>query len=135
MCAIGDVCLYGCEYVKLDIFRRFYMGLAKQASMNSCDPVPSRLQWLFSPYGYKYFMTQKFSYECKNDGLPFSVLGNKADPLAYVMKVSSVKFTHFNVHISIYVLTFPHYFAGLPRTSVRKGIANNCCTWFKDTGR
>ncbi|KAK9701536.1 Helix-loop-helix DNA-binding domain [Popillia japonica] len=71
--------------------QRFYMGLAKQASMNSCDPVPSRLQWLFSPYGYKYFMTQKFSYECKNDGLPFSVLGNKADPLAYVMKVSSVK--------------------------------------------
>ncbi|GJQ64843.1 putative protein dimerization protein [Trypoxylus dichotomus] len=66
--------------------QRFYMGLAKQASMNSCDPIPTRLQWLFTPYGYKYFMMQKFSYDCKNDGLPFSVLGNKADPLAYVMK-------------------------------------------------
>lgn len=66
------------------------MGLAKQASMNSCDPVPSRLQWLFAPYGYKYLITQRFSYDCKIDSLPFSVLGNKADPLAYVMKVCTI---------------------------------------------
>lgn len=72
------------------------MGLAKLAAVNSCDPVPSRLQWLFTPYGYKYFLTQKFSYDCKqNDGLSFSVLGNKADPLAYVMKVCQTRYGSF----------------------------------------
>ncbi|KAK4887264.1 hypothetical protein RN001_003535 [Aquatica leii] len=66
---------------------RYYLALAKLASTNSCDPMPQRLQWLFSPYGYRFFISQKFSYDSELIDLPFSNLGNKADPMAYVMKV------------------------------------------------
>ncbi|KAK5643835.1 hypothetical protein RI129_007680 [Pyrocoelia pectoralis] len=66
---------------------RYYLGMAKLASTNSCDPMPQRLQWLFTPYGYRFFISQKFSYDSELIDLPFSNLGNKADPLAYVMKV------------------------------------------------
>uniref|UniRef100_A0A1Y1MFB5 BHLH domain-containing protein n=1 Tax=Photinus pyralis TaxID=7054 RepID=A0A1Y1MFB5_PHOPY len=66
---------------------RYYLGLAKLASTNSCDPMPQRLQWLFTPYGYRFFISQKFSYDSELIDLPFSNLGNRADPMAYVMKV------------------------------------------------
>ncbi|KAF5285048.1 hypothetical protein FQR65_LT02361 [Abscondita terminalis] len=66
---------------------RYYLALAKLSSTSSCNPMPQRLQWLFSPYGYRFFITQKFSYDSELIDLPFSHLGNKADPMAYVMKV------------------------------------------------
>lgn len=66
---------------------RYYLGLAHHASLNSCDPIPSRLKWIFTPYGYKFFTSQKFSYTPSATSVPFSTLGNKADPMAYVMKV------------------------------------------------
>lgn len=63
------------------------MGLAQHASVNSCDPIPSRLKWIFTPYGYKFFTLHKFNYKATTSSVPFSTLGNKADPLAYVTKV------------------------------------------------
>lgn len=69
------------------MFFRYYLGLAKHASLNSCDPIPTRLKWLFTPYGHKFFISQKFTYTPTTTSVPFSCLGNKADPLAYVMKV------------------------------------------------
>ncbi|KAF2879791.1 hypothetical protein ILUMI_26383 [Ignelater luminosus] len=73
--------------IYLQGFHRYYLGLAKLASTNSCDPMPQRLQWLFTPYGYRFFISQKFSYDSELSNLPFSNLGNKADPMAYVMRV------------------------------------------------
>ncbi|GLV35496.1 Sterol regulatory element binding protein [Carabus blaptoides fortunei] len=66
---------------------RYYLGLAKQISVNTCEHIPSRLQWLFSPYGYKFFVQQRFSYDVLTPSTPFTCLGNKADPMAYVMQV------------------------------------------------
>lgn len=68
---------------------RFYLGLAKQAIAISCDPIPSRLQWLFTPSGYKFFINHNVSFDVKSTNLPFTQFGNKADPMAYVMKVSN----------------------------------------------
>lgn len=73
--------------VFLQGFHRYYLGLAKLASTNSCDPMPQRLQWLFTPYGYRFFISQRFSYDSDSGNLPFSNLGNTADPMAYVMRV------------------------------------------------
>lgn len=67
---------------------RYYLGLAKQASTNSCDPIPLKLQWVFTPSGYRFFVTQKFSYEVESTGLPFASLGNKSEPISYILKVT-----------------------------------------------
>lgn len=67
---------------------RYYLGLAKLAASNSCDPIPSRQQWLLTPEGYRFFLTQQFSFENKHNDLPFSSVTNPMDPLAYVVKVS-----------------------------------------------
>lgn len=64
------------------------MGKAKVALVNSRNPIPTRLKWLFAPFAYKYFTNQKVRYNGKNDSLPFSLLGNDADPMAYVTKVT-----------------------------------------------
>ena len=63
------------------------MGMAKLTLMNSRNPIPARLKWLFAPFAYKYFTNQKVCYNGKNDSLPFSLLGNDADPMAHVTKV------------------------------------------------
>ncbi|CAG9861636.1 unnamed protein product [Phyllotreta striolata] len=71
----------------LHFVQRYYLGLAKLSSLNSCDPIPKRLQWLFTPYGYKFFISHKFTNDSKNRDLPFSVIGNAVDPLGIQMKV------------------------------------------------
>lgn len=75
----------------LHVIQRYYLGLAKLASANSCDPIPPRLQWLFTPYGYKFFIPHKFSQDVKSRGLPFSSIGNSIDPLAIKMKVNNTE--------------------------------------------
>lgn len=79
-----------CISLKLYFVYRYYLGLAKQISVNTCEHIPSRLQWLFSPYGYKFFVQQRFSYDVPTPSTPFTCLGNKADPMAYVMRVSNI---------------------------------------------
>lgn len=71
----------------LHFIQRYYLGLAKLASANSCDPIPPRLQWLFTPYGFKFFISHKFNQDVKSKSLPFSSIGNSIDPLAMKMKV------------------------------------------------
>lgn len=66
---------------------RFYLGLAKQASTNSCDQIPLKLQWVFTQPGYRFFISQKLTYEVEVLGLPFASLGNKADPMSFILKV------------------------------------------------
>lgn len=67
--------------------QRYYLGLAKLASTNSCDPIPPRLRWLLTPHGFKFFVSQKFLYVAKSTSLPFSCIGNVSDPLSFAMKV------------------------------------------------
>nr|XP_023025078.1 sterol regulatory element-binding protein 1 [Leptinotarsa decemlineata] len=67
--------------------QRYYLGLAQLSSTNSCDAIPKRLQWLFTPYGYKFFISHKFTKDVKNRALPFSSIGNSIDPLAIQMKI------------------------------------------------
>lgn len=67
--------------------QRYYLGLAKLASTNSCDPIPPRLHWLLTPHGFKFFVSQKFLYDAKSTNLPFSCIGNVSDPLSFAMKV------------------------------------------------
>lgn len=82
-------------------FYRYYLGLARSSSQNSCDPIPSRLQWIFTPYGYKFFTSQKFSYQITTPSVPFSCLGSAADPLAFVMMVS-----HLHIDLSFDLTSF-----------------------------
>ncbi|XP_019761748.2 sterol regulatory element-binding protein 1 isoform X2 [Dendroctonus ponderosae] len=69
------------------IVSKYYLGLAKLASINSCDPIPLRLKWLFTPYGYKFMLSFKFSEQYKSKKLPFTRLGNNVDPLIQLMKI------------------------------------------------
>ncbi|XP_060530228.1 sterol regulatory element-binding protein 1 [Cylas formicarius] len=69
------------------LFQRYYLGLAKLASTYSCDSIPVRLKWIFTPYGYKYFLSHKFVQEYKPKSLPFTVLGKIIDPLVVQMKI------------------------------------------------
>lgn len=78
---------YTCP-VFLQGVNRYYLGLAKQVSVNTCKRIPERLQWLFTPYGHRFFINQKFTYEAIVSSTPFTSLGNKTDPMAYVMQVS-----------------------------------------------
>lgn len=76
----------------LQLIQRYYLGAARQASTVSCDPVPLRLRWIFTPSGYRFFLQQRYRSNNiatppeKETGLPFSTLGNQADPMAFVMK-------------------------------------------------
>lgn len=73
-------------YYLLQGIHRYYLGLAKYTSTNACEPIPSRLQWILTPSGYRFFVTQKFGYELEVNNVPYATLGNKADPLSYIMK-------------------------------------------------
>ncbi|CRK99799.1 CLUMA_CG013107, isoform A [Clunio marinus] len=67
-------------------FCRYYLSKAKQTSL-SCSHVPSRFQWAFTPYGYRFLVTHRFRYESQMpETSVFSKLGNKADPLSYVLR-------------------------------------------------
>ncbi|XP_018580011.1 sterol regulatory element-binding protein 1 isoform X2 [Anoplophora glabripennis] len=71
----------------LHFAQRYYIGLAQLSSTNSCDSIPTRLQWLFTPYGYKFFISHKFTKVVKGKCLPFTSSGNILDPLAVQMKI------------------------------------------------
>lgn len=67
-------------------FCRYYLSKAKQISL-SCSHVPSRFQWAFTPYGYRFMVTHRFRYESQTPEMSvFSKLGNKADPLSFVLR-------------------------------------------------
>lgn len=63
---------------------RYYLSKAKQASM-LCSHVPAKFQWAFTPYGYRFLIDNKFKYDTQQEKPLFSKIGNKADPLAYVL--------------------------------------------------
>ena len=67
-------------------FCRYYLSMAKQTSLK-CSHVPSKFQWAFTPYGYRFLVTHRFRYESQTpETSVFSKLGNKADPLSYVLR-------------------------------------------------
>ena len=76
-------CVCYCSYLFVS---RFYLSLARHVCFKGCSQVPLRLQWLFTAYGHRFFVSHRWSYDFVA-GSPFSSLGNRADPLAYVMRV------------------------------------------------
>lgn len=67
-------------------FCRYYLHKAKIASMK-CSHIPTRLQWAFTPYGYKFLVNHRFRYETQSSkSAIFSKITNKADPLSYALK-------------------------------------------------
>jgi sterol regulatory element-binding transcription factor 1 len=75
------------NYPKIfQFFCRYYLSNAKQISLR-CSHVPSRFQWAFTPYGYRFMVTHRFRYENQTpETSVFSKLGNKADPISYVLR-------------------------------------------------
>lgn len=70
----------------LQFLCRYYMSKAKHASLK-CSHVPTRYQWAFTSYGYKFLVNHRFRYESQSsNNTIFSKLGNKADPLSYALK-------------------------------------------------
>ncbi|XP_069702898.1 sterol regulatory element-binding protein 1 [Periplaneta americana] len=69
----------------LQFFNRFYLSLARHVCFKGCSPVPMRLQWLFTAYGHRFFVSHRWSYGSVTPSL-FSSLGSRADPLSYVMR-------------------------------------------------
>lgn len=67
-------------------FCRYYLSKAKHTS-SLCSHVPSRFQWAFTTYGYRFLVTHRFRYESHTpETSVFSKLGNKADPLSFVLR-------------------------------------------------
>ncbi|XP_034249873.1 sterol regulatory element-binding protein 1 [Thrips palmi] len=64
---------------------RGYLSLARSHVLRATDPVPARLQWLLTPYGCRFLVSQQWSYNPARSS-PFSMLGSAGDPLAYVMR-------------------------------------------------
>ncbi|CAH1966667.1 unnamed protein product [Acanthoscelides obtectus] len=71
----------------LQILQRYYLGLAQLSCTNSCEPIPKRLQWLFTPYGYKFFLSNRSTEAVKSSSLPFSMIKDSLDPLASQIKM------------------------------------------------
>ncbi|EEB11877.1 sterol regulatory element-binding protein, putative [Pediculus humanus corporis] len=67
------------------IFTRYYLNLARQICLKNCPKTPSRFQWIFTNQGYKFFLTNKWSFK-NTDSTLFSCLGNTIDPLAFVTR-------------------------------------------------
>lgn len=71
----------------LQFFCRYYLSKAKQESSILCGELPSKFQWAFTPYGYRFIVTHNFTYDSNSvaEESMFSSLGNKSEPLSYVM--------------------------------------------------
>lgn len=69
-------------------FFRGYLSLARSHVLRATEPVPARLQWLLTPYGCRFLVSQQWSYNPARASA-FSMLGSAGDPLAYVMRVSA----------------------------------------------
>lgn len=66
-------------------FCRYYLSKSKQASMR-CSHVPAKFQWAFTPYGYRFLIDNRMKYDIQQEKPLFSKVGNRADPLAYVLQ-------------------------------------------------
>lgn len=69
-------------------FSRHYLNKAKSEISKLCADIPTEYQWLLTSYGHKFFISHSFVYNRNaiTEDSVFSSLGNKADPMAYVMK-------------------------------------------------
>ena len=85
-------------------FFRYYLNLARQICLKNCPKTPSRFQWIFTNQGYKFFLTNKWSFK-NTDSTLFSCLGNTIDPLAFVTRVR-------NTGTKKFVQIFKHYRTG-----------------------
>ncbi|XP_026469415.1 sterol regulatory element-binding protein 1-like [Ctenocephalides felis] len=82
----------------LQVLCRYYLSAAKHALSLRCVQAPARLQWIFTPFGHKFFLNENWKYGQEAKESMFSNLGNKADPLAYVMKVYREKLLEKALH-------------------------------------
>jgi sterol regulatory element-binding transcription factor 1 len=75
-------------------FCRYYLGKAMQqaTAANNLSTMPAKYQWAFTHFGYRFLVSRQFKFEDASEATTssisslFSVLGNKADPLAYVIR-------------------------------------------------
>lgn len=71
----------------MQYFCRYYLAKAKQV-FTECDQAPAKFSWAFTSYGFRFLTTHTMQFEVKPESM-FSMLGNKADPLEYMMRVGS----------------------------------------------
>lgn len=78
----------------LQYFCRYYVAKARAENAMAAGrggkgvKVPASLQWAFTPYGYKFFVTHPVTYGAERDESLnlFSRLENASDPLSFVMR-------------------------------------------------
>lgn len=68
----------------MQYFCRYYLAKAKEVC-NNCEQVPSKFAWAFTSYGFRFLTTHAVRFEDTPDSM-FTKLGNKADPLEYMMR-------------------------------------------------
>lgn len=68
----------------MQYFCRYYLAKAKQVC-NNCDQIPAKFAWAFTSYGFRFLTTHAVRFEDTSDSM-FTMLGNKADPLEYMMR-------------------------------------------------
>lgn len=69
----------------LQFFARYYVNKAKQESSKLCEQI-RKFQWIFTPYGYRFFIRHNFLYDANSNESLFTTMGNKSDPMTYVTK-------------------------------------------------
>lgn len=68
-------------------FCRYYLSKARQAS-SRCSHIPAKYQWAFTSYGYRFLMSHQVKYDpLLQEPTLFSKLGNKSDPISYILRV------------------------------------------------
>lgn len=80
----------------LKFFGRYFISRAKNENSKICDQTKDT-HWLFTSYGYRYFITHNFDFvenekENPNTTTLFATLHNPADPMSYVVK-------HYREHL------------------------------------
>lgn len=77
----------------LQFFARYYVNKAKQESSKLCEQI-RKFQWIFTPYGYRFFIRHNFLYDANSNESLFTTMGNKSDPMTYVTKVNLKTIIH-----------------------------------------
>uniref|UniRef100_A0A1Q3FNU2 Putative dna-binding protein n=1 Tax=Culex tarsalis TaxID=7177 RepID=A0A1Q3FNU2_CULTA len=67
----------------MQYFCRYYLAKAKQVS--GCNQVSGKFGWAFTSYGFRFLTNHAVRFEEQSDFM-FTMLGNRADPLEYVMR-------------------------------------------------
>lgn len=80
----------------LKFFGRYFISRAKNENSKIRDDT-RETHWLFTSYGYRYFITHDFDFvenekENPNSSTLFATLNNPADPMSYVVK-------HYREHL------------------------------------